>query len=215
MEKRLKIDFVSDLACPWCLIGLRRLELALEACGVDADLELHPFLLDPSTPPEGHDLRERLRRKYGDPEPLFHRVEAVARADGIPLDFSRVARSPSTVAAHTLVRHARARGTQRGLARALFAAHFLEGRDIADAAQLASIASAFGFAPAEVLALVSDDAELATTRAEAEAWSARGVTAVPFTIVGERRGIPGAQPLHVFEKALREAETSVDGARPR
>lgn len=204
MAGPLKIDFVSDLVCPWCLIGLRRLELALKSTGVEADVELHPFLLDPSAPPEGHDLRQQLRRKFGDPEPLFRRVEAVARADGIPLDYARVQRAPSTLAAHTLIRAARARGTQLALGRALFAAYFLEGRDLSDPAELASVAGPFAFTPDEVRAIVSDPAELDATRAEVAAWSARGVSGVPLTLVGGRRAIPGAQPLPLFERALRE-----------
>ena len=95
-RSRLRVEVVSDVVCPWCLIGTRRLELALAAAGVaDADVEFRPFLLDPATPPEGEDLRGRLRRKYGNPEPMFARVEAAARQSGIELDFAKVRRAVS------------------------------------------------------------------------------------------------------------------------
>ncbi|NUP09415.1 MAG: DsbA family oxidoreductase [Polyangiaceae bacterium] len=199
----LKIDIVSDVICPWCLIGARRLELALEKRpDLKVDVEYHAFLLDPSTPPEGADLRDRLRKKYGDPEPLFRRVETVARGDGIPLDFSRVTRTPSTVPAHTLIRHARAKGTQFGLVKALFGAYFLDGRDVSDVAVLQGVAQPFGFDADEVAALVSSETELQTTRKEARLNAERGITGVPFTVLGQRVAVPGAQEVSVFERAI-------------
>src|SRR5580658_347341 len=118
----LSIDIVSDVICPWCFIGARRLDQALASLTepITAEVSFHPFLLDPKTPPEGADLRERLRAKYGvDPERMFARVEAAARESGIPLDFSKVRRTPSTVAAHTLLDAAYPKGTQHALAGAL------------------------------------------------------------------------------------------------
>src|SRR5688572_17419924 len=97
-HRELRIEVVSDVVCPWCLIGSRRLDLALaQLPEVKADVVFRPFLLDPALPAQGDDLRSRLRRKFGDPEPLFRRVEKVARADGIDLDFSRVGRYASTL----------------------------------------------------------------------------------------------------------------------
>jgi predicted DsbA family dithiol-disulfide isomerase len=159
--KELAIDIVSDVICPWCFIGSRRLEQALEPApdGVAVDVTYRPFLLDPSTPKEGADLRDRLRAKYGvDPDKMFASVEAAARSSGIPLDFSKVRRTPSTIAAHTLLRHAIPKGTQAALARALFEGYFLEGRDIGDADVLAAIAGGHGFEADEAIRLVRDEA---------------------------------------------------------
>jgi predicted DsbA family dithiol-disulfide isomerase len=163
----LSIDVVSDVICPWCFIGVRRLDQALESLPepVDAKVTFHPFLLDASTPAEGADLRDRLRAKYGvDPEKMFGRVEAAARESGIPLDFSKVRRTPNTVAAHTLIGHAVEKGTQRALAGALFQAYFLDGRDIGDATVLGELATLHGFEHDEAIRLATDATELAKTR---------------------------------------------------
>ncbi len=203
---RLHVEIVSDVVCPWCLIGTRRLELALAAAGAaDADVEYRPFLLDPATPPEGEDLRGRLRRKYGDPDAMFARVEGAARQSGIALDFAKVRRAVSTVGAHTLLRHARPRGTQAALAKALFAAYFLDGQDVSDPALLDSLATRFGFEAGEATRLLGDEAELERTRREADASARRGVGGVPFTVIGGRHAIAGAQPVEVFRQAIERA----------
>lgn len=208
--RRLTIDVVSDVVCPWCLIGVRRLDQALETFSdLEAEVRFHPFLLDPSTPDEGVDLRERLLRKYGIPaERMFARVEAAARESGIPLDFAKVTRSVATTRAHTLIRRAADKGTQRALKSALLDAYFLEGRDVGDVDVLVEIASAHGFEPDEARALVRDDAELRATREVAASMAAQGIDGVPFFIVGERFAFSGAQPVEtmktVIERALAE-----------
>lgn len=172
---------------------------------VEADVEYLPFLLDPATPSGGDDLRDRLRRRYGDPEPLFRRVEMVARADGIPLDFKRVERAPSTVLAHTLLRHARTKGTQRALSRGLFAAYFLEGRDIGDANVLGSLAEPHGITLAEVHRLATDPSEEARTREAANESLARGIATVPFMTFAGRVTLSGARSVDVLRSAISDA----------
>jgi len=201
------IDIVVDLICPWCYIGARRLDQALDQLpDVDARVVYHPFLLDPSIPPEGRDLRERLRAKYGgDPEQMFARVEEAAQDTGIPLDYSRIQRTPNTLPGHTLLRHALPRGTQAALAQALFEAYFLSGKNIGALDVLAEVAAPPGFTEDEVRAIAGDPGELAKTRAQAQQWSRRGVNGVPFTIVGERYAVSGAQPVEVFVDAIRRA----------
>ncbi|HEX3772174.1 MAG TPA: DsbA family oxidoreductase [Polyangiaceae bacterium] len=203
----LRIDVVSDLVCPWCFIGSRRLEQSIESLGGDAPVVTYrPFLLDPSTPADGVDLRQLLRRKYGgDPETMFARVEAAARETGIPLDFTKVTRMVSTVGAHTLVRHALDRGTQRALVRSLFAAYFLEGRDLGQASVLASVARDHGFSEDEAIGLVGDTDERKRTRDEAEESERRGVEGVPFFMFGGRFALSGAQPLKVFRSTIERA----------
>lgn len=202
----MHIDVVSDIACPWCFIGVERLERALAETGAAATVSLHPFLLDPDGPDSGTDLRARLRQKFGaDPSPAFARVEEAARETGIPLDFAKLTRSYPTVRAHTLLRHAAAKGTQRALSRALFAAYFLEGQNIADPAVLAEVAAPHGFDSAEVAALVGDPRELAQTRQEAEHAARSGVRGVPLFIFDGRSALSGAQPEAVFREAIRAA----------
>ena len=204
----MNIHIVSDLICPWCFIGTRRLEQALESLpeGQTATVTYLPFLLDPSIPKEGVDLRERLAKKYGaDPEQMFDRVEGAARSSGIDLDFSKIRRTVSTLPGHTLLRHAIAKGTQRGLAKALFAAYFLEGRDISDTAVLTQLGAAAGFAEGEVATLVGDEQELALTRAEAQGLSAQGISGVPFFIFNGRIAVSGAQTPEILGEALSQA----------
>lgn len=213
--RRLSIDIVSDVVCPWCLIGVRRMEQALAFFpDVEPDITFRPFQLDPSTPREGVDLRERLERKYGVPaDAMLARVESAARESGIPLDFSKVTRGVNTLAAHTLLRHAIGKGTQVALEKALLDAYFLEGRDVGDTAVLGAIAAAHAFTEDEVVSLLGDEAELARTRAQASVIASQGVTGVPFFILDERFAFSGAQAVPtmraVIEKAL--AEPSAGG----
>lgn len=202
----LRIDFVSDVICPWCFIGFTRLEQAVAAAGEEADITMRPFQLDASTPPEGADLRERLAKKYGlDPEKMFGRVEAAARESGIPLDFTKVRRTPNTLKSHVLLGAAKAKGTQLALTRALFQAYFLEGRDLSDEATLLAIATAHGFDADEARALVSDPKALEETQTEAAELSAQGISGVPFTIFEGKLAVSGAQPLEVFQQAMTRA----------
>ncbi|MEZ4393900.1 MAG: DsbA family oxidoreductase [Polyangiales bacterium] len=208
MSRRpLAIDVVADVMCPWCYIGARNLAAALaELPEVDATVRHHPFLLDPSTPDGGVDLRERLRAKYGgDPDAMFARVQDAARNAGLSIDFATVRRSYPTAAAHTLLRHAEAKGTQPALLEALFDAYFLRGADVGSPAVLAEVASAHGFERDEALRLASDPAELAKTRDEARSMSQQGVTGVPFFIFGERLAAAGAQPPEALRGAILKA----------
>lgn len=122
MSRTLKIDLFTDVVCPWCLVGSARLDKAIAALPADvtADVENHPFYLDPNTPPEGYDVAEMLQSKYGrDPHEMWARPEAEARQSGIDLDLSRQPRTFPTQKAHTLVRLARVKGTQHALANAI------------------------------------------------------------------------------------------------
>lgn len=202
----LRITIFSDVICPWCFIGTRRLLAALTESQVRADIEYRAFLLDPAVPPEGVDLRDRLRHKYGvDPETMFTRIEAAAQASGIPLDFSRVRRTPDTVPAHTLLRHARDRGTQAELADSLFAAYFLEGVDIGNPEALAERAATHGFEWEEALKLVTDPTEVKATRDEARDSARLGISGVPLFVFAQQFAVSGAQSPAVFRDAIAQA----------
>jgi predicted DsbA family dithiol-disulfide isomerase len=204
----LEITVVSDVICPWCFVGSRRLRQVLDAMAdtVEPRVRYRPFLLDPSVPPEGVDLRERLRKKYGiDPELMFARIEEAARDTGIALDFSTVRRTPNTIPAHTLLRHADARNTQWALSDALFTSYFLEGGDISDPGLLGSLGEQHGFTRADAIAIATDPAEQAATRAEADASARAGIQGVPFFVFSERIALSGAQPIHAFRAAIAQA----------
>lgn len=200
------IDFVSDMVCPWCFIGLRRLETALASETGAPDIRFHPFQLDPTTPPEGRDLRAHLAARYGgDPEAMFARVEEVARESGIPLDFAKITRMPNTLKAHALASKAAEKGTQRALVSALFGAYFLEGADIGDDATLVRIASSHGFGSDEARALLADASLLTETEAEARGMASQGIRGVPFVVFGEKIAVSGAQPVETFRDAYDRA----------
>ena len=203
---KIAIEIVSDLVCPWCFIGQAQLERALAARpDIEAELTFSPFQLDPSTPPEGADLRARLERKYGvDPKQLFTRVEEAAARAGIALDFEKIRTSANTLGAHVLLEHARERGTQTELARALFGAYFLEGANIGDPEVLATVASAHGFTADEARSLVTDEGERARVRGLAQAQERRGVTGVPFFLVEGRYAVPGAQGEETWARVLEQ-----------
>jgi predicted DsbA family dithiol-disulfide isomerase len=207
---KISIQVVSDVVCPFCLIGGARLDQALAALPeVDAEVHYLPFQLDPTTPKEGRDLRAHLKAKYGsDPTPMFARVEAMARESGIALDFTKVRRSVNTLHAQTFLRLAEDTH-QRALAKALFEAYFFEGADINDDNVLVAIAINHGFSEAKARELLSDEAAHQETLADASALAKQGISGVPFFIfsrVGSDEpghAISGAQPVAVLTQAIR------------
>lgn len=207
MTQAIRIDLFTDIVCPWCLIGTARLDQALALLDDDVKVEIfhHPFLLDPSTPEAGQNTRERLEAKYGgDIGAMQARVEAAARDAGVALDLSVQPMSYPTVKPHTLIRAA-APEQQYKLAKAFAAAYFLDGRDITDNALLADIAAEHGFEREAALALITDAAELDTTKAMAVSASQQGINGVPFFIFNNQFAISGGQPPEVFARAFRVA----------
>ena len=203
--KEIRIDVFDDPACPWCLVGLRRLDNAVAALGDKAAVEIvhHPFLLDPSATPEGEDVVEMLTRKYGRPPfDAWDRLEAEAKSAGLDLDMRKQKLRHWSQPALALIAAADQKGVQHELAVALGQANYLEARNIADPEVLVDIAGRFGFAPEEALAIVdSRDIHEQIGVAAAEA-SRQGIEGVPFFIFGSKFAFSGAQPQEVFDKAL-------------
>src|SRR5690606_20013430 len=147
MAKLLKIDVFTDVVCPWCLVGSARLDQAIAGLPEDVEVvvENHPFYFDPSVPPEGVDVGEMLRAKYGrDPSEMWARVEGEAKKAGMDLDLSKQPRMFNTAKAHTITRLSKPNGNQHELANAIAEAYFLEHRQINDDNVLADIAVQFG-----------------------------------------------------------------------
>jgi predicted DsbA family dithiol-disulfide isomerase len=200
------IDLFTDIVCPWCFLGNERLERVLADSGQAATVSHHPFLLDPHTPPEGKDIPAMLRQKYRvDPKQVWGRLEAEARKSGIEVDLSKVRYAYPTLRAHTLIRLAAAKGTQRALVRDLFRANFLEARNIGDLDVLTEIALRHGFLADEVAGLLADERELAATRADAAQAAESGITGVPFYVLDQRYAISGAQQEEVLRAAIERA----------
>ena len=208
MSRTLKVDLFTDIVCPWCLIGSERLDKAIAALPSDivVDVENHPFYLDPNTPPEGYDVAEMLRAKYGrDPKAIWARAEGEAKKSGIDLDLSKQPRTFPTQKAHTLIRLARSKGTQHALANAIAAAYFLEHRQVNEPEVLAEIATSFGFTREEALRDIADPRELEASHELAIAAAQQGIQGVPFFIFEGRFAMSGAQPEEVFDMAFKKA----------
>ncbi len=202
-----EIDVFSDFVCPWCLIGTHRLERVLDDLDLieETRIRYRPFMLDPNTPPEGKSIPEELRRKYGrDPAPMFARVEAEARASGIKLELAKQPLMLPTARAHTLMQHTPIE-KQHALAKDLFEAYFLDGRNISELAVLTELAVAHGHVAAEVERWLADPEELAATTREAQQAARMGIQGAPFFIIDSSLALSGAQPEDVFRRALLQA----------
>ena len=207
------VDVVSDVMCPWCLIGKRRLERAIASVeDIDVEVRWRPFLLDPTIPPEGRDRKQYLEAKFGGPErakAVYANIEAAGRAEGIPFAFDRIERSPKTIDAHRLIRWAGSErsGVQDRLVEALFQAFFIEGRDVGDHDVLVEIAESADMDADIVRDLLAGDRERAIVEKEIETARQIGVTGVPCFIFAGREGVVGAQGVDVLADAIRRAAT--------
>ncbi len=204
-----EVDVFSDFVCPWCLIGTHRLERVLDDLGLieTTRIRYRPFMLDPNTPPDGKNVHEDLRKKYGrDPAPLFARVESEAKSSGIRLDLSKQPKMVPTARAHTLMRHTEV-ARQHALAKDLFEAYFLEALDISAIDVLVELAEPHGHAAADVRRLLESTEEQAASRREAMLAPGMGIHGAPFFILDSSIAISGAQPEDVFRRALLKLTT--------
>lgn len=216
--KTLKIDFVSDVVCPWCVVGLGGLTTALEALkgeGVTADVRFQPFELNPQMAPEGENIVEHIGRKYGStPEQsAANRVMIRERAAEVGFDMRMGddSRIWNTFDAHRLLHWAgeAAPDKQESLKRALFAAHFTEGRNLTDAGVLTQAAEAAGLDRAEAAEVLASGRYAPEVRAAEDLWRARGITSVPAVVVEGKYLISGGQPAAAFEQALRQIAAEI------
>lgn len=210
---RLSVDIVSDVVCPWCYIGKRRLEAALAARGQPRlEIRWHPFQLNPHIPPGGVDRRTYLEDKFGGAErarEIYARVEAAGREVGIPFDFDRIGRQPNTLDAHRLIAWAQSTAAERAdrLVESLFRAYFSEGVNIGEIDELVRLASEAGYdGPAARVHLESDDGRAAIAAADAR-MKEMGIGGVPFFIFNRRLAVSGAQPPEILGEALAQSET--------
>jgi predicted DsbA family dithiol-disulfide isomerase len=206
----LRIDFVSDVACPWCVIGLRSLTRALEAVGDEAAVDIHfqPFELNPDMPPEGQNTTEHVRQKYGStPERSSAARDALKQSGealGFQFNYSPDSRIWNTFDAHRLLHWAGIVGRQRELKEALFAANFTDQLSTSDPAVLVDAAVKAGLDGAEAREILSSGKYAEEVRGDEELWRNRGISAVPSIVFNQRWMIQGGQPPEVFEKAIRQ-----------
>jgi predicted DsbA family dithiol-disulfide isomerase len=208
----VKIDFVSDVSCPWCAIALHSLEQALQRLDGEVQAELHfqPFELNPGMAPEGEDLAEHLGRKYGgSPEQFRRNHEAIRQrgeAVGFRFDLDKRKRIHNTFDAHRLLHWAGLESAerQRALKHALLSAYFTEGRDPSDHEVLVQAAGQAGLDAGRAREVLESGAYAEEVREQERFYLDHGIHAVPAVIVNERHLIQGGQPPEVFEQALRQ-----------
>jgi predicted DsbA family dithiol-disulfide isomerase len=209
----LTIDVISDVICPWCFIGKRRLEKAL--IGRSAAVRWHPFQLNRDMPREGIDRKSYRIRKFGSWErsqELDAQVAAAGQGEGIAFHFDRMARTPNTLDAHRVIWLAGESGVQDAVVETLFHAYFTDGRDLSDRATLADVATGAGLDRAEVDDLLAGDNGLDAVRAGEDEARRLGASGVPFFVVNGRIALPGAQPPELFRQAFEKAGAAVVAA---
>jgi predicted DsbA family dithiol-disulfide isomerase len=210
MATQLKVDFVSDVSCPWCVIGLRSLEAAVAKVKGDIAIDLHfqPFELNPQMGAEGQDIVEHIAQKYGSSTADIERNREAIRARGAAVGFEfnmqKRGRIYNTFDAHRLLHWAELEGKQEALKNALFTAYFTQGRDPSDQAVLVDVAHKVGLDAKRAAAILGSDEFSAEVRAREKFYTDRGIQAVPSVIINDQHLIQGGQPSEVFERALRQ-----------
>ena len=202
----LTVDVVSDVVCPWCFIGKRRLDRALKEVSMPVAVRWRPYQLDPTIAPGGKPRREYMEAKFGSAERIhgIHaRLESEGHAEGIPFSFDRIEISPNTLDAHRLIRWAADSGVQDAIVEALFRAYFVDGLDIGHADVLADIAEGAGMDRNEAQARLASEEDRAAVSGEVQALRGAGVTGVPTFIIAGRYALVGAQPAEAIAEALR------------
>ena len=210
MTNSITIDVVSDVVCPWCFIGQKRLDKALAAVpDIDVSVHWRPFQLDPTIPPEGKDRKAYMLAKFGSEERLreIHaRIEPLGEAEGIDFAFEAIKVSPNTLDAHRVIRWAGAAGAevQNHLVRNLFQLYFEKGMNIGDHAVLAEAARDAGMDAAVVESLLSSDADRDAVSTEAGTASRMGITGVPCFLLEGKYAVMGAQDADTLADAIRQ-----------
>lgn len=209
MTKPMKIDFVSDVSCPWCVIGLGGLEEALARVGdlVDAKITFQPFELNPGMPPEGQNLREHIFEKYGaTPEQSAanrEQIRARAAEVGFTIATTPESRIYNTFDAHRLLHWAGLEGRQLQLKHALFEAYFTRGENPGDHEVLVAAAERAGLDPVAARDVLTSGRFADYVRSLERQWYEAGISSVPAVIINEKYLISGGQPADAFERALR------------
>lgn len=211
----MRIDIWSDVVCPWCWIGKRRLQAGIALLGDDApafEIHWHPYQLDPDADTTPVPLREAYAKKFGGAErtaQMLAQVQATARAEGLPFDFDRGQVRVTTLPAHRLLALAAREGDADAVGEALFHAHFAQGRNLADPEVLVAVGAAGGLEAERVRTMLAGDELDAEVRAGIAQAQAMGIRAVPTFVIDGRLAVQGAQPPEAMADALRQALGSV------
>ena len=218
MNSPIKIDFVSDVSCPWCVIGLKALDIAIDRLQGQVQVEIHfqPFELNPHMPPEGQEINEHLKQKYGSTPQQMEQTREAIRLRGAALGFEfgvgKLDRIYNTFDAHRLLHWAAlegSKGQQKALKMALFTAYFTHGQSPASHDVLGALAQQVGLDAVRAGAILSGDTFAAEVRERESFYTSQGINSVPAIILNDQHLISGGQPPEVFEQALRKLAEQV------
>lgn len=202
----LRIDIVSDVMCPWCIIGYRQLKTALGTSEVDHEIHWHPFELNPNMPPEGQDIGEHLAEKYGTTpkQSAANRAMMAAHGEELGFDFNFTDdfRMHNTFNTHQLLHWAGEQGCKNDLKQALFTAHFTDGQNLSDDAVLVGIAGEIGLDRVEAKSVLNDQRFANAVRQEQQFWRQQGINGVPAVVFDRRHLVTGAQGVDNFKSIL-------------
>jgi len=209
----ITVDVVSDVVCPWCFIGQKRLDKAIAASGVAVQVRWRPFQLDPTIPAEGKDRHAYMLEKFGSEQRIHEihaRIEPLGAAEGISFDFDAIKVAPNTLDAHRLIRWAGAagEGEQNRLVRLLFQLNFEQGKDLGDHAVLVEAAREAGMDAAIAATLLPTDADVESVRAEIATAARMGVTGVPCFLIENKYAVMGAQDTATLADAIRQVSAA-------
>ncbi len=208
----MQIEIYSDIVCPWCYVGKRRLERALTSVGSDVHVTWWPFQLNPTMPLEGMDRTAYLKAKFGSLE-VFGQMEEQLLAAGleeqIPFAFENIQRTPNTFAAHRLIWYAEQQGRQDAAVESLFRGYFTEGADIGSMPVLSQLACRAGLDAAAVESFLHSEEGAQEVKAEEAVGRRLGIRGVPYFVLNGTVAISGAQPPDIFVSAIRQAEETV------
>lgn len=203
----IRVDIVSDVVCPWCIVGYRQLMQASEATGIAVETYWHPFELNPDMEPKGENLRDHIMRKYGSTaeqsKDARDRLTHVGADLDIDFQWSDNSRIYNTFAAHQLLHWASETGQAQALKLALFDAYFTKGQDVSDPEVLVDVAASIGLNSEEAQAVLKEQRHAEMVRQKEQFWTSRGVTGVPTMVFEGKQATSGAQGVHTFAKLLR------------
>ncbi|MFT5643007.1 MAG: putative DsbA family dithiol-disulfide isomerase [Janthinobacterium sp.] len=206
LSQKLQIDIVSDVVCPWCVVGYRQLAEALEASGTAHEIRWHPFELNPVMPPEGQNMAEHIMEKYGSTKEQSEenraRMTEAGAVVGFEFGFADDMRMHNTFNVHQLLHWADQQERGHELQQALFAAHFTHRRNLSDDTVLADVAAEIGLERAEALAVLADQRFATEVRAAEQHWQSQGIQSVPAIIFNRRHLVTGAQGVENYTRIL-------------
>ena len=207
-EQPLRIDIVSDVVCPWCVVGYRQLAAALEQTNTDHEIHWHPFELNPNMPSEGQNMREHIMEKYGsskaESDASRARIAEAGSDVGFQFNFNDDLRMHNTFNLHQLLHWAEQQGRMHELKQALFIAHFTDNRNLSDIKVLADIAAEIGLDGKEALTVLEDQRFANDVREIEQHWQRQGIQSVPAIIFNEQHLVSGAQGVDNYVNILEQ-----------